>query len=384
MRARPTIRRCARQRALSLLVLLARAARGKRRRVLGRRLPGGPAQLQHPRVRGLRHARHERSGGRATPRGLAFAACHGERRPPVDRSAAARCRWSRSMRRSARASRPSAGRGPHGAGTAAMRSSSTPTRPDIQAIPIKNVRANQRCPRAAARPGRRLPGAHVPCQRIDAHRAARHLRRTPRQRSHARRAAANFIRTYKAEVGVADALPPVAAIAADTPLARGEWVSGSQPLNYDASDNVGVRTAYALVSGQARGTHQRACAFAAPEGPYSQPVPCPNGPGQITVNTLELPDGTQPARGTGSGRRRQPRELRQRSPHGSTTRAPGRVDAGVEGGEQWRNQNNYGVTWSNPVEGDRAPITAAIYKLCPAGRRKLHPSGGRGRRNLRA
>ena len=38
----------------------------------------------------------------------------------------------------------------------------------------------------------------------------------------------------------------------------------------------------------------RACAFAAPEGSYSRPVPCPNGPGRITVSTLELPDGTQP------------------------------------------------------------------------------------------
>ena len=52
----------------------------------------------------------------------------------------------------------------------------------------------------------------------------------------------NYIRTYKAEVGIVDVLAPTASILADTPLARGEWVGGSQPLNYDASDNVGVRS----------------------------------------------------------------------------------------------------------------------------------------------
>ena len=236
--------------------------------------------------------------------------------------------------------------------------------PDIQAIPIKNVRANQRCPRAG-----RAQAAGYRARTFRVNGSTRIVQRVicvgRRGSASCSARGANFIRTYKAEVGVADALPPVAAIAADTPLARGEWVRGSQPLNYDASDNVGVRTAYALVSGQARGTHQRACAFAAPEGPYSQPVPCPNGPGQITVNTLELPDGTQPVAV-------QAQDAAGNLGNSGTVAAridntaPGRVDASVEGGEQWRNQNNYGVTWSNPDEGDRAPITAAIYKLCPA------------------
>jgi 5-hydroxyisourate hydrolase-like protein (transthyretin family) len=44
---------------------------------------------------------------------------------------------------------------------------------------------------------------------------------------------------------------------------------------------------------------------------------------------------------------------------------PGRVDAALVGGEQWRNRNEYEVSWVNPVETDRAPITAASYVLCP-------------------
>ena len=46
---------------------------------------------------------------------------------------------------------------------------------------------------------------------------------------------------------------------------------------------------------------------------------------------------------------------------------PARVDVAVEGGEAWRNTNDFVVAWANPPEGDRAPITGAGYKLCPAG-----------------
>ena len=34
------------------------------------------------------------------------------------------------------------------------------------------------------------------------------------------------------------------------------------------------------------------------------------------------------------------------------------------GGEAWRNQNAFDLTWANPAEGDRAPIVAAHYRLC--------------------
>ena len=88
-------------------------------------------------------------------------------------------------------------------------------------------------------------------------------------------------------------LPPSGS-SGDSALARGEWVSGTQPLNYDASDNVGVRTAQAVVSGQTGGTHQRQCALASPDGAFANGVPCPNGPGHIDVNTSELAEGTQP------------------------------------------------------------------------------------------
>ena len=235
--------------------------------------------------------------------------------------------------------------------------------PDIQPIPIKNVRANERCPRAG-----RAQAAGYRTRTFRVNGSTRIVQRivcvAGRGSAACSARGGNYIRTYQAEVGIADELAPAAAITADTPLAQGEWVSGTQPLNYDASDNVGVRLAKALISGRAGGTHQRACAFAAPEGPYAQPVPCPNGSGQVTVNTLELPDGSQPLVVQAQDAAGNLGDSAAATARIDNT-PPGRVDVSVEGGEQWRNRNDYTVMWSNPAEDDRAPITAASYKLCP-------------------
>jgi hypothetical protein len=164
--------------------------------------------------------------------------------------------------------------------------------PDIKPVPIKNVRANRRCPRPA-----RAQAAGYRSRTFDVTGATRIVQRVicaggnGRKSCSARRA--NYIRTYQAEVGVIDGQLPAAAISADTPLATGAWVAGSQPLNYVAEDNVGVRQAQAVVSGRVGGAEWRACAVGTADGVYTSSVPCPNGPGQITVRTTELTEGTQ-------------------------------------------------------------------------------------------
>ena len=159
-------------------------ARSERRggggRVPGRELPGRPAELQHAGVQRLRDPRDE-DQARLQPRGSRAARPdHRQRRGPRARRRAARWRWSRSTR-------------PAGTRFTSFRWAGTVRRrdcryalqlyadaPDIKPIALKNVRANQRCPRARARPGRRLPIAHLQRQRRDAHRPARHLRRRRR------------------------------------------------------------------------------------------------------------------------------------------------------------------------------------------------------------
>ena len=234
--------------------------------------------------------------------------------------------------------------------------------PDLGRIPIKNVRANQGCPRP-----RRVQSSGYTSENFVVTNATRIVQRVicigRDRREFCSARGSNYILTDEAEVGIADVLPPSVSILGDTPLARGEWVSGTQPLNYDASDNVGVRSAKALASGADGGTEHRQCAFATPEKSFAAQIPCPNGPGQISVNTDHLSEGTQAlavrAQDTaGNVADSAPVAARiDRSP-------PDRVDVEVHGGQAWRNTSDFALTWSNPPEVDRAPIVAARYKLC--------------------
>lgn len=240
------------------------------------------------------------------------------------------------------------------------------TGPDIAAVPIKNVRANKRCPRRSSR----AQAAGYRSRTFNVTGATQIVQRVicvggDRRNSCSGRGA-NFIRTYKATVGVADGLAPDVAIVQDTPLALGDWVSGGQPLNYTATDNVGVRLARVFIGGQQPGSHDRPCLLAAPQGLYADRVPCPNGPGRIDVRTAGLLEGTHPLVV-------QAQDSAGNVANSATLTAridntpPERVDVGTEGGEGWRNQNAFVAGWTNPAPGDSAPITAAIYKLCPAG-----------------
>jgi hypothetical protein len=47
--------------------------------------------------------------------------------------------------------------------------------------------------------------------------------------------------------------------------------------------------------------------------------------------------------------------------------APGAVPVALEGGDAWRNKNTFNLAWTNPYEADRAPISAAHYRLCQSG-----------------
>lgn len=175
----------------------------------------------------------------------------------------------------------------------------------------------------------------------------------------------NFLRTLAAEVEFVDYQPPIAEISMDTPLANGTWVSGDQPLNYAAHDNVGVREAHAIASGIDGGNHGRDCDMATSAGAFANATPCKDGAGQITVKTKPLAEGTQHlfvrARDTAGN----PGDSAPVTARIDNT-APPRVDLILNGGEQWRNRNDFAVSWVEPPETDRAPIAAATAKLCPA------------------
>jgi hypothetical protein len=237
--------------------------------------------------------------------------------------------------------------------------------PGIEPVLIMNLRANEGCPQGAATQAAgyrshtyQVPGATRIVQRVK-------CMGSGADRSCSARSS-NYIRTYKASIRIVDGLAPGVAVVADTPLSRGEWVGGNQPLNYDASDNVGVRIARAIVADQPRALHLRPCIYADREGTFADRAPCPNGPGQMTMDTRELVDGTQAlfvqAEDTAGN-------LGNSAvvPVRIDNAPPGRVDTNLEGGSGWRNANDFALGWANPPEGDRAPIVAANYQLCRKG-----------------
>jgi hypothetical protein len=170
----------------------------------------------------------------------------------------------------------------------------------------------------------------------------------------------NFIRTFTAAATVVDTSPPGVTITQDNPFTRGEWVGGTQQVNYGALDNVGVRAVRPVVGGILDGGALRSCN-------YALPIPCPNGPGAVAVNTTKLAEGSQSMALQAEDAAA---NLGASSP--VTVRidntAPGAVPLSIEGGDIWRNRNDFDVTWTNPDEGDRAPVAATRYHLCPVGR----------------
>lgn len=232
-------------------------------------------------------------------------------------------------------------------------------RPGTSPVAIKNVRANRSCPlpdraQASSWPRLRaydLGGATRIVQRVVCVGAPSHDFCSARGQ--------NYIRTFAAEATVVDGVAPSVGVVAGSPLSRGEWVAGKQSLDYDATDNVGIKSASALVAGGGHGEDSRPC-------DYSQRVPCQSGGGSIEVDTRGTPEGSQPLMVLAEDAAGNRAESAAVIAHIDNA-PPGAVSVGVGGGEVWRNSNDFDIAWANPPEPDRAPITAAHYRLCRAG-----------------
>lgn len=232
-------------------------------------------------------------------------------------------------------------------------------RPGGSPISMKNVRANRGCPR----PGMaQSSGAPFP-RAYDLGGATRIVQRvvclgSPKHQFCSARGQ-NYIRTFSAEATVIDGSAPSVGVVQNSALARGEWVRGKQGFDYEASDNVGIKSASALIGGGSRGTDSQSC-------DYSQRVPCPSGPGAIGLDTAEAPEGSQPltvVAEDAAGNRAESAPVTVRIDNA----APGAIPVGITGGETWRNSNDFDAAWANPSEGDRAPIIAAHFRICRAG-----------------
>lgn len=229
--------------------------------------------------------------------------------------------------------------------------------PGVAAVPIRNVRANTSCPRR-----RRSQRAGWPRpESFDISGTSRIVQRVAcvasrRQRSCSARGL-NYIRTLAASVTVVDVTAPAVQITGGG-LVGGAWVRGEQPVTFDASDNVGVAVERLMVASVGVAEQPRAC-------DHARTVPCPNGGGEMRVDTSRLPDGPQSVEVVVGD------TAANLASAGATAlidnTPPSRVDTVLEGGDGWRRTNEFALSWQNPAEPDRAPIVRAHYSICSAG-----------------
>jgi hypothetical protein len=232
-------------------------------------------------------------------------------------------------------------------------------RPDGSSTAVKDVKANHGCPRpdeaqASSYPRPRsyeLGGASRIVQRVICVGAP--------QASYCSAKGQNYLETFTAEATVVDETPPSVSVSSGGPLVAGEWVAGSQGLSYEASDNTGVKSVQVWVAGASREEESRPC-------DYTQRIPCSNGPGQVSVDTQKLSEGTQQLHLTATDAAGNTAESSVLTVRIDNT-PPGAVPVVVEGGEAWRNHDSFALGWQNPPEEDRAPIVAAAWRICRVG-----------------
>jgi hypothetical protein len=169
----------------------------------------------------------------------------------------------------------------------------------------------------------------------------------------------NYLETLTSEATVVDEIPPSVSATPGGPLVAGEWVSGTQTVGYEASDNTGVKSVGATVGSLPEGGSTNEC-------DYTQRIPCPSGPGQIAVDTTKLLEGTQQLHLTATDAAGNQAESAPVTVRVDNT-APGAVPVAVEGGETWRNHDAFALDWTNPPEVERAPIVAADWRICRVG-----------------
>ena len=117
------------------------------------------------------------------------------------------------------------------------------------------------------------------------------------------------------------------------------------------------------VDGSLHRTINHSCARL-PAGGYTQPVPCATATnGEFTVNEPgQLADGRHTLDGHARDAGGEAASSR-RSSGWTTTRPATRSGLTVEGGDGWRGENDFAVTWENPDQGSGSAIAGAYYKI---------------------
>ncbi len=141
-------------------------------------------------------------------------------------------------------------------------------------------------------------------------------------------------------------------------FAAGGWHRGSEVLSASATDATGIAATSLTIDDTPVDVRETAC-------DYHRPVPCANRSDIFAFDTRRLADGWHVARFAAIDPAGNLSYQDQAIAVDNT--APGRpADVAVAGGEGWRRENGFTVSWS-PPGGQVAPITQARYRLCDSG-----------------
>jgi hypothetical protein len=159
--------------------------------------------------------------------------------------------------------------------------------------------------------------------------------------------------SHVVDVTVDDPVPP--SISLDGPLASGEWVSGrARPhVMVTASDNAGVQGITTSVETRTE-SESYPCNAA-------QAKPCADHTSQVTFPVGDLADGHHILSIRAADAAGNSSEVSRDLYVDNTAPDPVRLE--VSGGEAWRPNNNFVISWINPPD-NAAPIVRAHWKLC--------------------
>lgn len=139
----------------------------------------------------------------------------------------------------------------------------------------------------------------------------------------------------------------------DGNLSSGSWLKGDQTMVFDASDNVGIRSAKVTVDGVQQDSTTNSCS-------YNQVVPCPNiGNGSVLVHTASLSDGSHSLVLTVTDTAGNENTWSRTIYTDNTAPAPPTVTTSAK----WQNTNSFSATVANG-SGQASPVTSLTYQVC--------------------
>jgi hypothetical protein len=163
---------------------------------------------------------------------------------------------------------------------------------------------------------------------------------------------------YSATVWLEDDSPPTIDGVGGSLWSDG-WHSGTQVVNFGASDDSGISETHVTADGNRLVKNVKQC-------DYTEPSPCPQGGDQLSVDTTTIrPDGphaigVEAVDAAGNVTTTTKRVMIDNAPP-----APP-VALSLDGGYGWRRANSFSVGWQGPPDDGGAPVAGAVYEICPA------------------